>query len=134
MFGNLKGWILSALLVASVTILFVWTGVLKVPPVSQPSGKINFSEKITLPGDPQPFLTNPTQNRDAGEVYRLAINEYENNQKLYRPDADNPFNRGGNAVADADPKGVQLIVEAADCKGSDLFASRPDRLVHYNAT
>src|SRR3982750_2244550 len=108
MFGNLKGWIISAVIGALVAFVFASSGILRVPPVSQPSGKINFSEKITLPGDPQPFLTNPTQNRDAGEVYRLAINEYENNQKLYRPDADNPFNRGGNAVADADPKGVQL--------------------------
>jgi hypothetical protein len=132
MFGNLKGWIISAVVVALVAILFISTGILKVPPVSQPSGKINFSEKIELPSDPRPFLTTPTTDRDAGEVYRLAINEYENNEKLYG--SDGAYARSATALADADPKGLQFIVEAADCKGSDLFASRPDQLVHYNST
>jgi hypothetical protein len=132
MFGNLKGWLISSVIVALVVVVFVSTGILKVPPVSRPSGKIDFSEKITLPVDPQPFLTTATKDRDASEVYRLSINEYENNEKLYGPDGT--YARSATALADADPKGVQLIVEAAESKGSDLFASRPDQLVHYNST
>ena len=132
MFGNVKGWILSALIVALVAILFVSTGVLRVPPVSQPSGRIDFSERIALPIDPQPFLPTPTQSRNAGEIYRLAINEYENNEKLYAP--GEAYSKSPAAMVDANPKGIQFIVDAADCKDFDLFASRPDEVVHYNPT
>jgi hypothetical protein len=132
MFGNVKGWIISALIVALVAFIFLSTGILRVPPVSQPSGKINFSEKIALPDDAQPFLANPTGSRDAGEVYRLAISEYENNEKLYG--ADGKYAKSATVLADEDPKGIQLIVEAADCKGTEIFASRPDQVVHYNPT
>src|SRR5436190_7906955 len=131
MFGNVKGWIISALLLAITAMFFVSSGILRVPPPSQPSGKIKFSEKIALPGDPQLYLTTPTQTRDAGEVYRLAINEYENNEKLYGPDGK--YAKTPPALADDDPKGIQLIVEAANCNGTDLFASRPDLVVHYNS-
>src|SRR3954469_1921616 len=132
MFGNLKGWIVSALIVFSVVVFFVWTGALTVPPVSQPSGKIKFSEKIELPVDPKPFLPTGTKDRNAGELYRLAINEYENNEKLYGP--GETYAKTPAAMVDANPKGVQYILEAASCKNFDLFASRPDEVVHYNAT
>jgi tetratricopeptide (TPR) repeat protein len=132
MFGNLKGWIISGLIAALVVVIFVSSGILQVPPVSKPSGIIKFSEKIVLPVDPKPFLPNPKQNRDAAEVYRLAINEYENNEKLYAP--GEAYSRTPAAMVDANPKGIQYILDAADCKTFDLFSSRPDEVVHYNAT
>lgn len=132
MFGNLKGWIISAVIVVLVAFVFASTGILRVPPVSRPSGKINFSEKVELPLDPRPFLPMPTKDRNAGEVYRLAINEYENNEKLYGP--GEAFAKSPAAMLDANPKGIQFVLEAADCTKFDLFASRPDEVVHYNAT
>ena len=127
MFGNLTGWILSAL-IAIAGGSGLWA--LSQPPrVSQPSGLIpNLLGTVALPTDPKTVAPLPMNGDcDAGEKYRAAIDEFLANRRQY----DAWFEKANTAQA-AKPRAVELLVEAADCGRMNLFRRAPAEVVTYD--
>jgi tetratricopeptide (TPR) repeat protein len=134
MFGNTKGWIISGVIFLAVGFLFVYTGLLTVPPISKPTGKFPLTEKLELPGDPKQWLAPMTRDADAAESYRKAIREFDLNEKDYEKNGRIEKDLKTYATAADKPKGVEFVVEAADCERMNLFESSPEKVVHYNST
>ena len=126
MFGNVLGWILSAVIaVAGAGGLWVLS---QPPRVSAPSGAFpNLLSKVALPTDPKTIAPLPMSGDcDAGEKYRAAIDEFRANRRQY----DAWFEKPNNAVS-AKPRAVELLVEAADCGRMNLFRRSPAEVVTY---
>ena len=127
MIGNLQGWIIS-LLIAAGGGYVLWLGS-RVPTVSEPSGAFpNLLAKIALPVDPRGVSPTPmTGACDAGEKYRAAIDEYLANRAQY-----DKWHADAKAAAAAKPRGVELVLEAADCGRMALFSKTPAAVVNYD--
>ena len=126
MFGNLPGWILSALIaIAGGSGLWVLS---QPPRVSEPSGLIpNLLGNVALPTDPKAVAPLPMNGDcDAGEKYRAAIDEFLANRRQY----DNWFEKANTAL-EARPRAVELLVEAAECRRMNLFRRTPAEVVTY---
>jgi hypothetical protein len=132
MFGNLKGWIISGVIFLLVGFILFKTA--QLPPVSKPTGKIKFAEKLELPADPKQWLLPMTRDADAAEAYRKAIHEFDMNEKLYEKNGKIEKELKSFATAAEKPKGVEFIVEGADCDKMNLFGPSPGQVVHYNST
>lgn len=130
MFGNTKGWIISAAIVLVMGFILFKTA--QLPPVSPPTGKFKLAEPIALPTDPKPLLPPMDKDCNAADLYRQAIAEYEQNEKLY--EAGGTYEKDLRAAMAANPKAIQLIVEATNCNRMDLFKSKPQQVVHYESS
>ena len=126
MFGNLVGWILSAV-IAVAGAGGLWA--LSQPPrVSSPSGAFPaLLSKVALPTDPRsvaPLAMNG--DCDAGDKYRAAIDEFLANRRRY-----DAWYGNAKAAAEAKPRAVELLVEAAECGRMNLFRRAPEQVVTY---
>lgn len=127
MFGNLTGWILSALIaVAGGSGLWALS---RPPRVSAPSGVFpKLLGIVELPTDPKTVAPVKMEGDcDAGEKYRAAIDDFLANRRQY----DGWYEKANTAMA-AKPRGVELLVEAAECRRMNLFRRTPAEVVTYD--
>ena len=127
MVGNLTGWILSTVIAVGGG-YGLWT--LSQPPrVSAPSGAFpHLLTKVALPTDPKSVAPLPmTGDCDAGDKYRVAIDEFLANRSQY-----DKWHGNANAAAAAKPRAVELLVEASHCGRMDLFRRAPAEVVNYD--
>jgi hypothetical protein len=120
MWGNTLGWIISIVLLAGMIL-----GLRAIDSLQQISSPTEFGTsaktlaKIQLPvrADTVVPMTDP---RDAGPIYREAINDY----LTHRDEYDN--REPGETKS---PRGVELLVSATTCSGMNLFAEHPEELL-----
>lgn len=127
MLGNLQGWIISAV-IAIAGVCGLWVGS-QPPRVSEPSGVFpNLLSKVALPTDPKSVAPLPmSDDCDAGDKYRAAIDDF----LAKRPQYDKWF-KDANAARAAKPRGVELLVEASECRRMDLFRRAPAEVINYD--
>src|SRR5437868_6898188 len=127
MFGNLKGWLMSAVIAVGIAALIVWKGT--IPSISTPSGRWDAGLKSAALGvDPGSLGIAPgTNNCDGGEIYRQAIDEY----KKYHFKYDDYDKHVKQARID-NPPAVQMVIKAADCSRATLFALNPEEIINYD--
>jgi hypothetical protein len=130
MFGNTKGWLMSAAIAALVALLIVYAGQ---PPQMTPSTHQfdKFIEKSELSVNPRSLNVKlGTNDCDAGDLYRKVINDYRQNKFHYK----NHYEDAKDAIEQLEknpPQSVQWIVDAADCNRATLFRRHPEELVNY---
>jgi hypothetical protein len=127
MLGNLKGWLMSALIAAVVAGVIVWKGT--IPGISDPTGKLASGMKpAALTVDPASLGIKPgTIDEDAGDIYRQAIAEHEKRSFVY----DKYKDHVRQALTD-NPPAVQLLLQAAERTHATLFSPRPEEIVNYD--
>lgn len=123
MFGNKIGWILSMIIAG----LMGW-GIFTLgaaPAIAKPSGKFkNLATPIHLPMSPDEALPGlMTEDRDAGDQYRQAIQLYLEDRRAY--DKDKQYDRRDKLPA------IKLLVEAASARKASIFSATPETLVNY---
>ena len=82
MWGNKQGWIISACIAVAMGALLY---VAATPPgTTPPTGTLTLALKpADLPVNPTTVLTPGTQDEDAGDLYRQAIEDYLNHRDQY---------------------------------------------------
>jgi hypothetical protein len=142
MFGNRLGWGISAVL-AAVMILITWyIGTLNV--MSAPStgivartGNVKLDllahpellDPIQLPFNPQAVMPNMTDAKDAGPLYRQAMEKYNSDKYTYR----DLFEPGKPKTTDLkDLPALQFLIDARNCKTMILFAKEPRDVIEYD--
>ena len=126
MWGNRLGWIISGAMAA----LFGYVLVLGAMPagMESPTGTLSAvgMQVPALPIDPLTLFKPGTSDKDAGPLYREAMQDYDQNPDRYT-ELQNDLPQ---ALANP-PIGVQKIVAARDCNHMDLFAKDPTELINY---
>jgi hypothetical protein len=123
MFGNKIGWMLSVIIAG----LMGW-GIFvlgSAPVIAKPSGKFkNIATPINLPMSPSEALPGVmTEDRDAGDDYRQAIQLYLEDPRAY--DKGKQYDRRDKLPA------IDLLVSAAKAKKASIFSAKPETLVNY---
>ena len=135
MWGNRQGWVISAI-IALVMGYMLWT-LSRVGDVSPPSGEFkNLTARIELPVKPEQVVTVMTDDRDAGDLYWKAIEQYQVNPDLYknflaprkRKPGEQPFSIVDNVNA---VPAVQLLVDATTANRATIFMRKPETLINY---
>ena len=121
MWGNLQGWLISAVLLIASSAMFYH---LATPPVeSQATSLIPLAlNPIALPMDAKVVLPPAMNSRDAGSSYRQAILRYQENPKPYL----DPIH-----AKIEDLSALPLLLDGRDCGRMALFESKPQELVSY---
>jgi len=123
MWGNVQGWVISGvMLLATAGVLYV----MSMPAQeSQALGLVKGAyQPIALPADPSIVNVLPgSDDCNAGELYRQAIEVYENDPK--------PYESGATSQSPSLPA-VKLILQAADCSRMHLFDVNVRRLINYD--
>ena len=130
MWGNSLGWSISVLIVALAAgwMYLISTGTNATPPTSFSRDPQHFAA-LTIP-EPSPAAKLPpqTEDRDAGDLYRQAIEHVEADRITYEDFAA----RGALASpAAAKLDAIDLLVQATPCAKMNLFASHPQQIVNY---
>ena len=123
MWGNLRGWIISAIMMAATVGIFY---ALAMPPAESKAGGYvpGAYRPIAIPGqDPATIVPAGTKDCNAGELYQQAIDEYQKSSKSYEELA------AGNGPV---PRGVELVAQAADCGQMHLFDRHLNEIINYN--
>src|SRR5689334_9155522 len=124
MWGNSLGWSISVLIVALAAgwMYLISTGTNATPPTSFSRDPQHFAP-LTLP-EPSPAakLSPQTDERDAGELYRQAIERFNADRITYED-----FAARGTLASPAAQKldAIELLVQATPCAKMNLFASHP---------
>lgn len=123
MWGNVQGWVISGImLLATGAMLYV----LAMPAQeSQALGLVKGAyQPIALPTDPSTLsIPSGTDDCNAGELYRQAIELYLQNPK--------PYEAGATPQSPGLP-GVKLILQAAGCSRMHLFDVNVRQVVNYD--
>ena len=126
MWGNTRGWVLSAMMALVLGWLLV-LGALP-PKPSEPSGAFpNLLAKVQLPTDPKSVVPLMSEECDAGEVYGRVLQEYKANRATYEKYRAKP-----TEAKAANPRAVELLHEAKKCSRMSFFSRRPQELLNYN--
>ncbi len=128
MLGNLRGWIISAAIVGCFGLLIFKFG--RPGTVSESTGQlVKMTAATRLPTDPTPLVADGTEECNAGDLYRQAMDDYKANAQQYERVLriqGPPFREAAQQL-----KGVQAVLEAAKCSKMDLYASRPKEVANY---
>lgn len=131
MFGNLLGWLISAVIAAGSAMMIVAYGT--PARVSAPSGMLPMGMKsAALSTDPRTVVPPGTDDGDAGELYHAAAGAVKKKARKYR---EFVAARGQAAKLDAArpiEEDIALLVQAAACARMTLFADRPGEVVNYD--
>lgn len=128
MWGNWQGWMISVAIgiLFGALVAIVSRGAGLTPPTAYSADEANF-QPLQLPllaANAMP----PTQDGDAGPLYRRAIEQYFRDRALYDDfAAAGTFNSPKVAQLDA----IDLLVEAAGCGRMNLFIAAPADVVNY---
>lgn len=141
MFGNRLGWGISAVLAAVMILLTWWIGTLNV--ISAPStgivartGNVSLNllshpellDPIKLPFDPQAIMPKMIDAKDAGPMYREAMEKYNSDKYTYR----DLFESGKPKTTNLkDLPALQFLIDARNCKSMILFAKEPRDVIDY---
>jgi hypothetical protein len=128
MLGNLRGWIFSAVIALLFGAIIFTQG--RPGTVSTSRGElVKLTAATKLPADPKPLVADGTQDCDAGDLYRQAIDDYRANPHEY----ERVLRIQGPQFRQAaqELKGVQFILDAAKCSKMDLYASKPREVANY---
>jgi len=139
MFGNLTGWIISAiiacvggyggyelLLIAQPTAPSQINGVDWSKATAKPLNLSDAAAAVLLP------MNNPKE--DAGDLYRKAIADFDAHPTLYT-ELRNPSEAGDFEESEvAELKGLGFICDAATCSSMHLFSTHPDEVVGFSST
>ena len=128
MFGNLLGWIISA--VIAVVALFIGQQVLQVSRPTSASGWVAQTVKPLGLEDTARLVLPPMNNLkdNAGDLYRQAAADYERSHTAYD---------GLKTATDlkeidyAGLMGIDAVVKAGACPSMDLFRSKPEEAVGF---
>jgi hypothetical protein len=125
MFGNTKGWGISALIVVVIGLLIFFMG--KPPQISPPTKSIPMAlASAALSVDPATLGIKPTgTDADAHDLYFKIIDDYAQNHFSYEK-----YEEVKKLAADK-PEFLQWIVDAADCNKATLFGRKPDLIINY---
>jgi hypothetical protein len=130
MFGNRLGWGISA-----VIVLFAGFLAQLIHSAGRPTPPTGWVAKTVQPLSPPAgsdgvVSGGMSEARDAGELYRQAIDDYESNTAAYAAIA---------TAKDIDPAaiaarpGLQALLDATHCATMNLFAAKPQEVVNYDA-
>jgi hypothetical protein len=125
MYGNRPGWLISVLIAVAMGWMIFNFG--RAPAIGKPSGQFkNLAEPIKLPIPPDQALPGVmTQDRDAGEQYRQAIEAYLTDRRTYDKSEPKYYDRRDKLPA------IDLLVSAAPAKRATIFSPKPETLVNY---
>ena len=122
MWGNLTGWIISAMMLL-ITAAVLYQAA-QPPQESQPANLIPDAFKpIALPVNPDTVAPPATQDCDATELYQQAIETYLKDPHSYE-------NAGSKSTSEL--PALRIILQAADCGRMHLFDLRPQQVINYN--
>ena len=124
MWGNLRGWIISALMLLGTAGMLIAIGL--PPRESAPAGLIKDAFKpIQLPVSPDAVTAAGVNEGNAGDLYRQAIDEFFRNRAQYE--------NGNAARVDASKlPAFALILMAADCANMHLLDANPKEAINYD--
>jgi hypothetical protein len=124
MWGNLQGWIISAVMVLAAG------GMLWV--IALPQQESAFTNQVplafkpvALPDPPAMVIPPGTDPCDAGDLYAEAITAYLANSKQYQDAA---------RVDASQLPALQLLIKAANCSQMHLFDKNPTQVINYDGT
>ena len=122
MWGNLQGWVISALMLIGSGAMFYH---LATPPVeSQPTRLIPLAlEEIRLPMDDKLVYPAAINTRDAGSSYRQAVIRYQENPKTYLDPIHSKLE---------DLSALPLLLDGRECGRMSLYEKKPQELVNYD--
>ena len=122
MWGNLQGWVISAILLIASGAMFYH---LATPPVeSQPTNLIPLAhEEIQLPMEAKLVMPSAVNTRDAGSSYRQAVLRYQENPKPYL----DPIHAKLEELS-----ALPLLLDGRDCGRMKLYEGKPQELVNYD--
>jgi hypothetical protein len=129
MFGNVLGWIISA--VIAVAGVF---GGYELTQISQPTAPTGWVHQTVQPltmTELAKTVLDPMTNLgdNAGDLYRHAIADYQNHTSQYQ-DLQSAQNFNQEKIDGL--AGMNDLVKAAGCPAMDLFKSKPDEIVGFN--
>lgn len=129
MFGNRLGWGISA--VICMFAAFLANLVYQAARVSAPTGWVPRTiQPLTTAASAQTLVPDITEPRDAGELYRRAIDDYLANRAAYDALATA---KDLNPVAITARPGLVALLEATRCATMKLFTAQPQEVVRYDA-
>jgi hypothetical protein len=128
MLGNLRGWIISAVIAAFFGVIIYTQG--RPGTISKSTGQlVTMTAATKLPADPTPLVADGTEDCNAGDLYRQAMDDYKANapeyERVLRIQGP-PFRPAAQEL-----KGVQLVLDAAKCSKFDLYAGKPREVANY---
>jgi hypothetical protein len=126
MWGNTLGWGISAVLVVIIAaVLYVLVGaVAPTPPTDLSRNPANLAA-LDPPMPPTELLPAPTEDGDAGDVYREFLGVYQND-----PTAANVFQKS-NGTAEV-PKLASVLLPDRSLKRMTLFSKSPQEVINYD--
>jgi hypothetical protein len=129
MFGNLLGWIISAIIAA----MAVYLGY-ELLELAKPTAATGWVQTTVKPLDltevaRAAFEPMDSLKDNAGDLYRQAIADYERNKIGYE---NAEKSQDLNEANVGSLRGLDLLVSAAHSSSMDLFKSKPDEIVGFN--
>lgn len=133
MFGNMQGWIVSAVMLGLTVGLIVWKG--QPEGRSKPTGQLKtamVSADIKVPDNILAILPKGTRDADAGDVYRRLAASVAGKSRMYDLQQGD-FMRAKKKrtmLKQVEPE-MDLLIEAAECNRMTLFKDKPEEVVNY---
>jgi hypothetical protein len=125
MWGNLRGWIISAVMVAlyAAVMSYIVSAAGRVTVVTTFISDVGRGAAPILSIAPASAVSLPTRSCDAAVQVRAAIDHHRTRPGEYE-----------NSSSREEPRGIALLIEAAGCSSMDLFASQPAELIQYGGS
>ena len=131
MYGNVPGWVISALLALGVGFFIYQSGV--PAHITPPTGKFPEGLKsASLATDPAKVVPAGTDDCDAGEAYRLVATDLKENPQLLDAFLHAGTGLAKLAAAAAMDDDIERLVGASKCSRMMLFAKNPSEVVNYD--
>src|SRR5579862_7882608 len=118
MLGNLRGWLISAILGAGM--LWMLYMVAATPPLTAPTHLPKFAvarKAVAFPTSPDTFVKPGVKDCDAADNYRKVIEDFQINRGMYED-----FGTKVMTIREKDLPAVQFILDARDCSKCKLFS------------
>jgi tetratricopeptide (TPR) repeat protein len=130
MWGNALGWCISLAMVVGTAIGLVWLNdaVSTVSPRTRISLDGKLAGAIELPVPPVAVVPSISRNTDAADVYRKALEQYQQNPLAYEK-----FARSGLLGDLEDVAAIWTLVQASECIEARLFETDPAQIVNYHS-